>query len=459
MLFNSLTFAILHFLILAAYWLTPIQRIRVILLALGSFVFYGWLYWPGLFFIATVIVINYLMAIKIEQTSSRKWLIFAIGLNLLNLGYFKYINFFARSTVDLLQLVHIELYIPAPEYWLPLGISFITFQKIAYLVDVYNKKTSAEKSLIVFSCFAAFYGQLIAGPIVRSNEFLPQLHTRRTFSGEWLQLGVFYFIAGLMIKVTVADTLAQFVDYGFSHTEDLSTKAAWFTLYAFSIQILCDFWGYSSIALGCAYMLGIRLPINFNLPYGSNSLTEFWKRWHITLSSWLRDYLYIPLGGNRTGKTYRNLIATMTLGGLWHGASWNFVIWGFLNGLWLATERRLGGGKQTNGGLLVRLAKGILVFHGVCLLWVFFRAQTLTDSIRFFEKLLLPPYDFSSSVPSTLTTIVILFFLFYRSVGQYLVDDRFLALTLRKQLLLTITAMLLILTYSQARLDFIYFVF
>ena len=459
MLFNSLTFVLLHFVVLTLYWLSPRQGLRIVFLGLGSLVFYGWLYWPGIFFLLGVIAVNYFMGLQIEKTASPKWLAIAVSLNLLNLCYFKYVEFLARNLAALLELAHIDLAIPTPDYWLPLGISFITFQKIAYLVDIYKGQIRAEKNFLRFTCFAAFYGQLIAGPIVRSHEFLPQLQTKREFNVHSLKLGFFYFIMGVMMKVTVADTLAQFVEYGFGHVGTLSTNMAWLTLYAFATQILCDFWGYSTIALGCAYMLGIHLPINFNLPYSSASLTEFWRRWHITLSSWLRDYLYIPLGGNRTGGTYRNLIATMTLGGLWHGASWNFVLWGLLNGVWLAVERGfIKRGIVPPAGWWMHFFKVVLVFHGVCLLWVLFRAPSFDSALLYYRHLLLPPYSLSS-VPSTLLTLLVLFLLFQNRIGSQLIDDRFLRLSLPKQLAMTLVGLMLILAYSQARLDFIYFVF
>jgi len=460
MLFNSSTFIFLHFIVFVSYWLAPKQWMRIIILTIGSLIFYGWFYWPGIFFIASAIGINYFLGIKIEQTRSSNWLGFAIILNLLNLIYFKYVHFIAQSWSDFFNLLglHLDFPIPSPSYWLPLGISFITFQKIAYLVDVYKQKTHAEKNILVFTCFAAFYGQLIAGPIVRSEEFFPQIRHKRTFSLAQVQLGFFYFIMGLMIKVTVADTLAQFVDFGFSNISQLDLKSSWLTLYAFAIQILCDFWGYSTMALGCAYMLGIKLPINFNLPYSSTSLTEFWKRWHITLGSWLRDYLYIPLGGNKTGKTYRNLILTMTLGGLWHGANWTFFLWGMLNGLWLALER-LFGIKDSHHGFLLGLFKKILTFHGVCVLWVLFRSKTLNEAIAYYKVLFLPPYRLDSNPPGALTTLLILFILFYNLIGKYLIDERFLRLSIFKQLVYTIFAIMLILAYSQAKLNFIYFNF
>ncbi|MGK0398975.1 MAG: alginate O-acetyltransferase complex protein AlgI [Gammaproteobacteria bacterium] len=460
MLFNSLTFVLLHIVVICAYWWSPRLSARLFFLSLGSFIFYGWFYWPGIFIIAGSIIANYFLGIKIGQTQSKNWVALAVVLNLLSLSSFKYINFLTQSLSDLFSFFNVDVLIPVAPQWLPLGISFFTFQLIAYLVDVYRGKSEAEKNFLVFTCFVSFYGQLIAGPIVRSHEFLPQIKTKQVFSGEKMQLGVFYFISGLMLKVCVADTLAQFVDHGFGDIAALSTNMAWVTIYAFAVQILCDFWGYSTIALGSAYMLGFNLPINFDSPYGSVSLKEFWRRWHITLSSWLKDYLYIPLGGNRK-KAYRNLILTMTLGGLWHGASWNFVIWGFLHGTWLAVEKSITLGKShpKKIGFLSGLIKKLLVFHGVCLLWVLFRATTLNDSLLYFQHLLLPPYDLSVRVPSALSTTLLLFLVFHNKLAQYLVGDKFLRISLTKQVLMSLFIILTTLAYSQARLDFIYFVF
>ena len=460
MLFNSVTFVLLHLIVLAAYWFSPKQSIRLFFVGLASLIFYGWFYWPGLFIIGASIVFNYFIAIKIDNDRCKKWLTLAVILNLTALAYYKYVNFLAQALVDSLALLSINIDIPVAPQWLPLGISFFTFQIIAYLVDVYQQKIHAEKNFLIFTVFVSFYGQLIAGPIVRSHEFMPQLKQKLSFSAKNMQLGFFFFITGLMLKITVADTSAQFVDHGFENIGSLQTHMAWATIYAFAIQILCDFWGYSTIALGSALMLGIKLPINFDSPYGSLSLREFWRRWHITLSTWLRDYLYIPLGGNRN-KTQRNLILTMGLGGLWHGASWNFIIWGLLHGLWLAAERQFtrDGSFLLKRSFFIDLVKKLLVFHGVCLLWVFFRAQTFSDAMLYFKQLLLPPYTFNDTIPSTLSTILILFFLFSKKLGHYLVDDKFLTFTFKKQVSLSLLFILIIIAYSQARLDFIYFVF
>ncbi|MDH5729194.1 MAG: MBOAT family protein [Gammaproteobacteria bacterium] len=460
MLFNSATFVFLHLFIFAAYWLSPKQSWRLFFLAIGSIVFYGWFYWPGLFIIGGSILVNYFLAIKIDQSRSKQWLTIAVVINLLVLVYFKYVEFLARSFLQVLATFGLSVDMPVPPQWLPLGISFFTFQIVAYLVDVYKQKIHAEKNFLIFSVFVGFYGQLIAGPIVRSHEFMPQLLSKREFRFDQLQLGFFFFITGLMLKVTVADTLAQFVDHGFDHIDKLQTHMAWLTIYAFAIQILCDFWGYSTIAVGSALMLGIKLPINFNSPYSSRSLREFWRRWHITLSTWLRDYLYIPLGGNRKN-TQTNLIATMTLGGLWHGASWNFIIWGLLHGVWLATERVFTKHQDVDstGTFLSDLVKKLLVFHGVCLLWVFFRAQSFSDAVLFLRQLLVPPYEFSSSVPATLSTLIIIFVIFQKRVASYLIDDKFLRFSLAKQVALSLLILLVTLSYAQARLDFIYFVF
>ncbi|MDH5425312.1 MAG: MBOAT family protein [Gammaproteobacteria bacterium] len=460
MLFNSVTFVLLHLLVLAAYWASSSQSLRLFFVGLASVIFYGWFYWPGLLIIAASIIFNYFMALKIDHQRCKKWLSFAVITNFLVLAYYKYISFLAQSFVDLLAFININLELPDTPQWLPLGISFFTFQIVAYLVDVYQKKIHAEKNFLIFTVFVSFYGQLIAGPIVRSHEFMPQLKKKLSFSARNMQLGFFFFITGLMLKVTVADTSAQFVDYGFSNIASLQTHTAWATIYAFAIQILCDFWGYSTIALGSALMLGIKLPINFDSPYSSLSLREFWRRWHITLSTWLRDYLYIPLGGNRKN-TQRNLIITMTLGGFWHGASWNFIIWGFLHGIWLATERIFARRENfmLRRSFFIDLIKKLLVFHGVCLLWVFFRAQSFPDAMLYFKQLLLPPYTFTDPIPSALSSLIILFVLFNKKVGNLLVDDKFLSFSTTRQVSYTTATILIILAYSQARLDFIYFVF
>lgn len=341
-------------------------------------------------------------------------------------------------------------------YWLPLGISFYTFQIIGYLVDVRRGEVKAERSFLVFGVFKCFYAQLVAGPIVRAKELMPALREKQVFDARNFQLGIYFFLAGLAIKICIADTLAQFVDAGFSDVGGLDTVMAWMTLYGFAFQILSDFWGYSTVAIGLGLMYGLKLPLNFNLPYVASSIRDFWHRWHITLSEWLRDYLYIPLGGNRKWQN-RNLFLTMLLGGLWHGASWNYIIWGAGHGLWLVLERST---PQffPRARFFVWL-KTALVFHGVCLLWVFFRAPDFAVASDYFGALLVPPFEIDGSPPEALLSILIGFVLFMAILGKSLTDRRFLEWGLARQVSVCLGLLFLILAYADARLDFIYFVF
>ena len=457
MLFNSVTFILLHFLCVALYWASPWQRVRQIILLIGSLVFYGWLYWPALFLLGAVIVVNYGFSLWIDSTQNKRQVTaFAVAVNLCNLGWFKYSSFLGETLAQILNGVGIMVEIPAGSLWLPLGISFFTFQVIGYLVDISRGEIRAERDFLLFSVFKCFYGQLVAGPIVRAKEFFPQLQEPRKFRADDFQLGIYLLIAGLAMKICLADTLSQFVDFGFSDPSKLEVATAWLTLYAFSAQILSDFWGYSTVAIGLGLMYGITLPLNFNLPYLATSLREFWHRWHITLSIWLRDYLYIPLGGNRTGR-YRNLFLTMLLGGLWHGASWNYVLWGACHGAWLVLERVVP--EFFPKGRFFTVVKWLLVVNGVCLLWVFFRSPNIDITIKYFAALFSPPYTMKNSPPDDLILILIGFVAFTAILGKSLTDRRFLGWGLAKQVGGTFFLLVLILAYADARLDFIYFVF
>lgn len=457
MLFNSLTFIILHFLCVALYWASPWLRVRQIILLISSLVFYGWLYWPALFLLGAVIVVNYGFSLWIDSTEKKRQVTaFAVAVNLCNLGWFKYSAFLGEILVQLFDGFGVTVENPPGSMWLPLGISFFTFQVIGYLVDISRGEIRAERNFFVFSVFKCFYAQLVAGPIVRANELFPQLKELRKFRADDFQLGLYLLIAGLAMKICLADTLSQFVEYGFSDPSKLEVATAWLTLYAFAAQILSDFWGYSTVAIGLGLMYGITLPLNFNLPYLATSIREFWHRWHITLSVWLRDYLYIPLGGNRTGR-YRNLFLTMVLGGLWHGASWNFVLWGACHGVWLVLERVVP--DIFPKGKFFTVLKWLLVVNGVCLLWVFFRAPNLEVTYQYFAALLAPPYTMIDSPPDDLLFILIGFVAFTAILGKSLTDRRFLDWGLARQVGLTLFLLIIILSYADARLDFIYFVF
>ncbi len=459
MLFNSITFILFHALFVALYWASPSQKIRQVALLLSSVIFYGWYYWPALILLGISMVVNYGFSRWIESSSAEKRgrvLAVAVVTNLCSLGWFKYSKFIADNVVALLSNFGISLESPAMSAWLPLGISFYTFQIIGYLVDVKRGHVPAEKNFLVFGVFKCFYAQLVAGPIVRANELIPQLKTRQVFSSRDFHLGIYFLLAGLAIKICIADTLAQFVDHGFGTPEELGIATAWLTLYGFAFQILSDFWGYSTVAIGLGLMYGIKLPLNFNLPYIASSIQEFWHRWHITLSEWLRDYLYIPLGGNRRFQN-RNLFLTMLLGGLWHGASWNFIFWGAGHGLWLVLERITPRIFPQNR--FFKWLKIALVFHGVCLLWIFFRAPDFATTTGYFEALFAPPFSQSESPPETLLFILGGFVAFMVMLGKSLTDRRFLEWGLVRQLAVCLVLLFLITAYADARLDFIYFVF
>jgi alginate O-acetyltransferase complex protein AlgI len=285
--------------------------------------------------------------------------------------------------------------------FLPLGISFFTFQAIAYVVDVYRGSCSAVRDPIKMALFKAFFPQLIAGPIVRTPEFLPQLESARLFSTKQFLRGLDLIAVGVFKKVVVADQMSPFVDSVFAAPTGIGAPAAWLGVWGYAIEIYCDFSGYTDIGRGCAMCLGYELPKNFQFPYLSVNIIDFWRRWHITLSNWLRDYLYVPLGGNRRGRTrtYWNLIITMTLGGLWHGASWNFVAWGLYHGLLLTLTRWIHERccvpvvRPLFAGRTYRIIAVILTFHLVCLGWVLFRAPTFDVAATVFSELLNIHFD------------------------------------------------------------------
>jgi len=459
MLFNSVVFICFHILALLFYWGFNSQRLRLVVLLLGSLVFYGWDYWPGLLLLIVTISINYGLSWAVSHYK-KKWIfVAAIIINLCNLGWFKYASFISENIGTFLSYFMDNVTMPEINYWLPLGISFYTFQFLGYLIDLKRGEVAFEKSILHFAVFKCLYAQLIAGPIVRAKELLPQLHQKQSFNIENFQKGFFLLIGGLFIKICTADVLAQYVDYAFSNPGEISTLHSLISMYGFAFQILGDFWGYSTIAVGIGLMYGIILPNNFNFPYRATSFQDFWRRWHITLSIWFRDYLYIPLGGSRTKKMiYRNLILTMTIAGIWHGAGWNFIIWGFGHGVLLALERKLGVNKKELKGIRLWM-KRFFVFNMVCLLWVFFRAETFQQAMEFFQSLLIGPYSTKISRLETLIIIILLFALLSYRLGKLFIEDNFLKLNLKKQVIITIVLIVLMLGYAEAKLDFIYFIF
>ena len=401
MLFNSVDFLIFLPIVLVVYYCLTRKAQNLLLLA-ASYLFYGWWDWRFVSLLLISTFVDYWAGLFIADSRGRRrkaFLLLSICVNLGILGFFKYFNFFVASAVDLLTQLGLEPNIPLLQIILPVGISYYTFQSMAYTIDVYREQAEPCRDPIIFALYVAYFPQLVAGPIERSQNLIHQLNSDRKVTQDQLHSGAMLMLIGFFKKLAIADAIAPMVEKAFA--PDLVAGHAWPTLLAgvwlFAIQIYCDFSGYSDIARGTSRLLGIELMVNFNQPYLSTNITEFWRRWHISLSTWLRDYLYIPLGGNRHGRlnTYRNLMLTMILGGLWHGAKWTFVAWGTLHGLYLAVHKLISGERKhprpqalPMSRFLLRLPAILITFHLVLLTWVFFRAENLTTAIHYLTGIL-----------------------------------------------------------------------
>jgi alginate O-acetyltransferase complex protein AlgI len=399
--FTSIEFAIFIAVFLLAIIIIRNQLARKFILLAASCVFYAWWDWRFLGLLATVTVIDYSIAQALINTTSvpkRKTLLwFSVAVNLGFLGFFKYFNFF----IDTLNLFSNNLgwHLSTLEIILPIGISFYTFETLSYMIDVYRGVATPAKSLLDYAIFISFFPRLVAGPIMRSVQFLPQLEKGITLSRDSFFEGLQYFARGMIKKMVIADNLAIMVDQIYAAPTLFSTSSVWIGILAYSLQILYDFWGYTDMAIGIGKVIGFELPKNFNWPYISQSMTEFWTRWHISLSTWLRDYLYISLGGNRKGqiRTHINLMITMLLGGLWHGASWNFVLWGGLHGLYLSMERIFFKTKPKPHPWTSPIAygKAFFIFILVTITWIPFRSPNWYTTTVIFQKLFFTPMEFS----------------------------------------------------------------
>ena len=369
------------------------KRLEIWFLVIASGFFYGQWNWTYLILIYVTICADYFVGLKCYTAENpRKYLNISLIVNLGILGFFKYINFLFASTNQVVAAVGYDYQLAALDFLLPVGISFYTFQSLSYTIDIYRKQLVPRHKISDYALFVSFFPQLVAGPIVRASEFFQQLDEKRHFSFDMAQKGVFIITLGLVKKVVFADNLALIADPVFNAPEAASGIATLIAVYAFAFQIYFDFSGYTDIAIGVALLLGFQFPKNFNHPYVALSIQDFWRRWHMTLSRWLRDYLYISLGGNRKGswKTQRNLFLTMFLGGLWHGASWNFAIWGVLHGVYLAIERKVAQYPSMAWNLKlkwVKFLKWLLVFNLVCFAWIFFRAEDLSQSMQIINNI------------------------------------------------------------------------
>ncbi len=394
MVFNSVAFGLFLPAVLVLHWVSGPRMRNPVLLA-ASYLFYGFWDWRFLGLIGLSTVVDYMVGVALARTENerlrRRLLWCSVTANLGVLALFKYAGFFVESLAALAGSVGIGLDQRTLSILLPVGISFYTFQTMSYTIDVYRRRLDPTTDFVLFATYVAYFPQLVAGPIERARNLLPRLADTNRARPNRTMLGAAagLILLGLFKKVVVADGVAVVADALFDDPGSAGTLTAVAGIVAFSLQIYGDFSGYTDIARGVSLLFGIDLVVNFRQPYLSRSITEFWRRWHISLSDWLRDYLYIPLGGSRGGAraTHRNLMITMLLGGLWHGASWNFVLWGGLHGLYLVFERRRGVVVSSRPVAVRDVGSIVTTFVVVSLTWVFFRAATFTEALEVFRAL------------------------------------------------------------------------
>jgi len=404
MLFNSLDFAIFLPIVFALYWLIPNKQIKWqnALILIASYVFYGWWDWRFLSLIAFSTLVDFVAGLQIERSvgrhKKRSWLLLSILVNLGFLGFFKYYNFFVDNLINTFTFFGQPLSLQSLNIILPVGISFYTFQTLSYSIDVYRGKLKPTNDIVAFAAYVSFFPQLVAGPIERAIHLLPQFKKERTLNLKAFQIALNLILIGLFKKVVVADRLGPYVTAVFSNYETTVWIPMVIGVLFFAIQIYCDFSGYSDIAIGVARLFGFDLMLNFHTPYFATSFSNFWQRWHISLSSWFKDYLYIPMGGNRVSPWRHkiNLFTTFLVSGLWHGANWTFVVWGALHGFILVVENSLNKIKlikSFNSTRLSSLIKMPLVFAIVCLTWVFFRSESISQALFIISRIFSPSFN------------------------------------------------------------------
>lgn len=472
MVFNSLVFLLFFAIISVLYFASPNKGIQKLILTVGSYFFYGYFYAPYVLILLVSTAFNYFVGIRLAKAPDGHrgyWMFASLLSNLGLLAFFKYSAFIAESISAVAPILPAELNNTFTSIILPIGISYYTFQTMSYNIDIYRKNLEPTKSFLDFGFFVSFFPQLVAGPIVRAADFLPQAvgQIKVRFDFDKYMWGLSLLVMGLFGKVVLADTIvAPVADDVFANAADAGFAAAWVGTLAFSAQIFFDFSGYSLAAIGVALSLGYTLPDNFRFPYAATGFSDFWRRWHISLSTWLRDYLYISLGGNRGGTvgTYRNLCLTMLLGGLWHGAAWTFVVWGALHGGLLVAERLAQPAINKAAALLPRvmgLAVGILITYiCVCFTWVFFRATNFADAWAI-TVAMASPWNWGDIPSGALGVVgVTLFMLSYHALlRKSTIEDFFVALPASARILMLAAGAFLVLTIGEEQRAFIYFQF
>ena len=482
MLFNSIDFAVFLPIVFVLYWFVfkGSLRIQNLLIVTASYVFYGWWDWRFLSLIIISTIVDYLVGQKLRNSelkqSKRKILLWtSIIINLGFLGFFKYCNFFLENFVDAFSLFGMQINTNSLNIILPVGISFYTFQTLSYTIDVYNKKLEPTQDFIAFSAFVCFFPQLVAGPIERATSLLPQFHRKRTFEYHKAVDGMRQVLWGLFKKVVIADNCAEFANQIFNNSADMNGSTLVLGAIFFTFQIYCDFSGYSDIAIGTSRLFGFDLKQNFAFPYFSRDIAEFWRRWHISLSTWFRDYLYIPLGGSRGGTIMkiRNTFAIFLVSGFWHGANWTFICWGAINALYfipllLSNNNRNNLNVVAEGKILPSLRELIAMlttFSLTVFAWIFFRAENIKHAFSYiagvFSSSILSMPDFNGMDNALIILCLIVGFLVIEWLGR---NDKFAlekVLTNIKLIriliyIILITSLFLFATKPQ---DFIYFQF
>jgi alginate O-acetyltransferase complex protein AlgI len=462
-LFNSVVFLFAFLPVTyVVFWTLKSANSRYIWLTVTGYVFYGYWNWRFCFLMAFSTLVSYLAGLGFlrwdDSPRRRKfclWIPIIVDLSLL--GFFKYANFAMGTASGIAGWFGSDLKVPRLDIILPIGISFYTFHTISYIVDSYRRAIRPTRNFFEFSAYVSLFSQLIAGPIVRFRQIEEDLARIGTHDRmRWLWRGLSFFAVGLVEKVIIADTLAAFVDPALASYASLSTAGAWLAMLGYTFQIYFDFSGYSSMAVGLGYLFGLRIPQNFNSPYKALDPSDFWRRWHISLSSCLRDYVYIPLGGNRRGewRAYCNLLFTMLVGGLWHGASWTFVVWGAYHGLLLAVHRRF----AAKWDVLPASFKQPLMFLFVIVGWVFFRAADFTMAVTILRTMFLPTSGVLVSQPY-LVLFVLLVAGWWSTAGPNVFDMRH-SFTPRQRAIATVAfAVSLALIMGTRNSPFLYFQF
>ena len=469
MLFNSLDFAVFFLLVFTAYSVLP-HRGQNRLLLMASYFFYGCWDWRFLSLIAISTSMDYVVSLCIHGSNRPHFrkgcLALSISVNLGILGFFKYFNFFVGSAETLLASLGFNPTFFHLQIVLPVGISFYTFQSMSYCLDVYRKQLIPTRNFLDYALFISLFTQLVAGPIERASHLLAQITAPRRITWPNIQTGTWLFTWGLFKKMVIGDNVAVLADQVFSGRIEWTSGSVLLGIYAFALQIYCDFSAYSDMARGLGKFLGFDIMINFRNPYFALDPSDFWRRWHISLSTWLRDYLYIPLGGSRKGprRTYVNLILTMILGGLWHGAAWTFIFWGIFHGIWLAIHRltRSDGAEALELSCFSKSWRRIATFHAVCFGWLLFRAESMQVVVGMLQAMIHKPGLFPEFAPWLFQLAVLGLPLLVVQVLQERTRDSLaplrLSLVPRSALYMLVILMLLLFANTGSR-AFIYFQF